>query len=154
MNPATRRSDSLTKLISTDRLDDLSNVGKQRLDALYKFDRDTAEVVQWLRNNQTRFQKEILEPAFVSLEVPDAGYVDYVESCINATQLKVSVASLPSELEADKGLQDIRLPNSRRLHTSQSSGQRYHRSPGSPRTDQHVVPRSRRDQTAGTPDVL
>jgi hypothetical protein len=46
-------------------------------------------VIHWLRKNGHRFRMEIIEPAVVSLTVPNKNYVNAVEACFNGTQLRV-----------------------------------------------------------------
>ncbi|KAH8989237.1 P-loop containing nucleoside triphosphate hydrolase protein [Lactarius akahatsu] len=65
---------------------------KQLDDGLAKFDPDCAAVIHWLRKNTHRFRMEIIEPAAVSLTVPNKNYVNAVEACFNAAQLKTFVA--------------------------------------------------------------
>ena len=55
-----------------------------------KWDRDCADAVKWLRQNQRRFQREIIEPPVISLSVPDQRYAAAVEASFNSTQLRVS----------------------------------------------------------------
>ncbi|KAG9041717.1 Structural maintenance of chromosomes protein 5, partial [Tulasnella sp. UAMH 9824] len=74
-------------------LDELGNVSSQRLQQLRRFDRDCADVVEWLRKPETRarFQYEIAEPAFLSLDIPDPRYRDQIDSLINKIQVKTFV---------------------------------------------------------------
>ncbi|KAG8991499.1 Structural maintenance of chromosomes protein 5, partial [Tulasnella sp. 427] len=73
-------------------LEDLSNVANQRLNKLRDQDPDCAAVVEWLRmpENKARFSGEIAEPAYISLDIPDARYRDHIDSLINRTQVKVN----------------------------------------------------------------
>jgi structural maintenance of chromosomes protein 5 len=68
------------------RLDDDSY---RKLQNLAQLDPDCAAVINWLRANKHRFRMEIVEPAAISLTVPNKGYVHAVEACFNITQLKV-----------------------------------------------------------------
>jgi hypothetical protein len=68
------------------RLDDVSY---RKLQNLAQQDPDCAEVINWLRANKHRFRMEIIEPAAISLTVPNKDYVHAVEACFNPTQLKV-----------------------------------------------------------------
>ncbi|KAG8923808.1 Structural maintenance of chromosomes protein 5, partial [Tulasnella sp. 408] len=74
-------------------LEELGNVSSQRLQQLRRFDRDCADVVEWLRKPETRarFQQEIAEPAFLSLDIPDPRYRDQIDSLINKIQVKTFV---------------------------------------------------------------
>lgn len=71
------------------RLDDDSY---RKLQNLAQYDPDCAAVINWLRTNKHRFRKEIVEPAAISLTVPNKDYVHAVEACFNITQLKTFVA--------------------------------------------------------------
>jgi hypothetical protein len=73
------------------RLHRLNSMEHQKLDALRKWDYDCAEVVAWLRNNQHRFQMEVLEPPIVTLGVRDPRYVDAIDACFNSNQLRTFV---------------------------------------------------------------
>ena len=46
-------------------------------------------MIHWLRKNTHRFRMEIIEPAAVSLTVPNKSYVNAVEACFIGTQLRV-----------------------------------------------------------------
>ena len=70
-------------------LKQLESVQHRQLAELAKVDQDTAAVVQWLRQNQHRFQQEILEPPILSVTVPDKLYASAVEACFSMNQLKV-----------------------------------------------------------------
>ncbi|KIO22019.1 hypothetical protein M407DRAFT_28434 [Tulasnella calospora MUT 4182] len=74
-------------------LEELGNVSSQRLQQLRRFDKDCADVVEWLRKPETRarFQQEIAEPAFLALDIPDPRYRDQIDSLINRTQVKTFV---------------------------------------------------------------
>ncbi|KAK7029359.1 Structural maintenance of chromosomes protein 5 [Paramarasmius palmivorus] len=74
------------------KLRQLDTVDGRKMSNLARWDRDVADVVLWLRQNQHRFQKGILEPAFLSLTVRDQRYADAVESCIGSGQMKTFVA--------------------------------------------------------------
>lgn len=67
----------------------LDDVSHRKLQNLAKYDPDCAAVIHWLRKNKHRFRMEIIEPAAVSLTVPNKNYVNAVEACFNNSQLKV-----------------------------------------------------------------
>ncbi|KAH9019273.1 P-loop containing nucleoside triphosphate hydrolase protein [Lactarius pseudohatsudake] len=73
-------------------LKQLDDVSHRKLQGLAKFDPDCAAVIHWLRKNTHRFRMEIIEPAAVSLTVPNKNYVNAVEACFNTAQLKTFVA--------------------------------------------------------------
>ncbi|KAI9442797.1 P-loop containing nucleoside triphosphate hydrolase protein [Lactarius psammicola] len=73
-------------------LKQLDDVSHRKLQGLAKHDPDCAAVIQWLRKNTHRFRMEIIEPAAVSLTVPNKNYVNAVEACLNNIQLKTFVA--------------------------------------------------------------
>ena len=54
-------------------------------------DKSTAIVVRWLRQNQNRFQMEVMEPACLSVEVKDPDYANAVEAAFNGQQLRVGI---------------------------------------------------------------
>ncbi|KAH9016086.1 P-loop containing nucleoside triphosphate hydrolase protein [Lactarius hengduanensis] len=60
-------------------LKQLDDVSHRKLQGLAKFDPDCARVIHWLRKNTHRFRMEIIEPAAVSLTVPNKNYVNAVE---------------------------------------------------------------------------
>jgi hypothetical protein len=72
------------------RLDDDSY---RKLQSLAQYDPDCAAVINWLRANKHRFRMEIIEPAAISLTVPNKDCVDAVEACFNIMQLKVRLLS-------------------------------------------------------------
>lgn len=106
----------LYDLTTSQSLEELGNVSSQRLQQLRRFDKDCADVVEWLRKPETRarFQHEIAEPAFLSLDIPDPRYRDQIDSLITKIQVKVSNAPCIYIGKANKGSYhlDIRL----RLH--------------------------------------
>jgi hypothetical protein len=71
------------------KLDDVSH---RKLQSLGKYDPDCANVINWLRQNKHRFRMEIIEPAAVSVTVPNKSYVNAVEACFNGSQLRVRAA--------------------------------------------------------------
>lgn len=75
------------------RLKQLDDVSHRKLQNLAQHDSDCAAVIKWLRANKHRFRMEIVEPAVISLTVPNKEYVHAVEACFNITQLKVDFSS-------------------------------------------------------------
>jgi hypothetical protein len=71
------------------RLKRLDDDSYRKLQNLAQYDPDCAAVINWLRANKHRFRMEIIEPAAISLTVPNKNCVDAVEACFNITQLKV-----------------------------------------------------------------
>jgi structural maintenance of chromosomes protein 5 len=70
-------------------LKQLDDVSHRKLQNLAQHDPDCAAVINWLRANKHRFHMEIIEPAVVSLTVPNKNYVHAVEACFSTVQLKV-----------------------------------------------------------------
>ncbi|KAN0134136.1 hypothetical protein V8E53_004519 [Lactarius tabidus] len=70
----------------------LDDVSYRKLQSLGKYDPDCANVINWLRQNKHRFRMEIIEPAAVSVTVPNKSYVNAVEACFNGSQLRTFVA--------------------------------------------------------------
>ncbi|KAH9983439.1 hypothetical protein BJV74DRAFT_797421 [Russula compacta] len=70
----------------------LDDVSHRKLQNLSQHDPDCAAVINWLRANKHRFRMEIIEPAVISLTVPNKDYVHAVEACFSATQLRTFVA--------------------------------------------------------------
>jgi hypothetical protein len=83
----------LTSIFTPLRLKQLGDVTHRKLQTLAQFDPDCVAVINWLRSNQHRFRMEIIEPAVISLTVPNKSYVHAVEACFNITQLKVRLSS-------------------------------------------------------------
>ncbi|KAI9462755.1 P-loop containing nucleoside triphosphate hydrolase protein [Russula earlei] len=73
-------------------LKQLDDVSHRKLQNLAQHDPDCAAVITWLRANKHRFCMEIMEPAVISLTVPNKDYVHAVEACFTATQFKTFVA--------------------------------------------------------------
>ena len=91
------RANRPTRLPS--RLKRLDNEAHQKLEQLRRFDRDAADVVDWLRHNRNRFRQEIFEPAFLCVTVPNRQYVDAVEACFGNTQLRTFVAQCEEDYQ-------------------------------------------------------
>ena len=72
------------------RLQKLDDVNVRKLQALGRWDRDTHDAIVWLRNNRDKFKMEVFEPPIMVLTVPDKSFVNAVESCFTAPQLKAS----------------------------------------------------------------
>lgn len=73
------------------RLRLLDDERHRKLENLRKEDRDCADAVAWLRNNQDKFKMEVFEPPMISCSVPDKRYTSAVEACFGSTQLKVGL---------------------------------------------------------------
>ncbi|KAF9236197.1 P-loop containing nucleoside triphosphate hydrolase protein [Melanogaster broomeanus] len=86
-------SDSMNQL---NRLDDERH---RKLENLRSWDRDHADAVAWLRNNQNKFKMEVFEPPMISCSVPDKRFTNAVESCFNVNQLKTLVAQCEEDYE-------------------------------------------------------
>ncbi|KAH7887410.1 hypothetical protein F5I97DRAFT_1925860 [Phlebopus sp. FC_14] len=78
------------------RLDDERH---RKLENLRSWDRDCADAVAWLRNNQHRFKMEVFEPPMISCSVPDRRFTNAIEACFNANQLKMLVAQCEEDYE-------------------------------------------------------
>ncbi len=60
---------------------------------LRRVDAESASVVEWLRNNRNLFKMEIMEPAVLTVNVPQAHFKDSVEAVLKAQNMKVCGAS-------------------------------------------------------------
>ncbi|KAH9927340.1 P-loop containing nucleoside triphosphate hydrolase protein [Fomitopsis serialis] len=76
----------------TGYLKQLDDVSHRKLESLSKWDRDCGDAVRWLRQNQQKFKMEVFEPPMLSCTVPDNRFVNAVEACFGASQLKTFVA--------------------------------------------------------------
>ncbi|KAF8437175.1 hypothetical protein L210DRAFT_2358298 [Boletus edulis BED1] len=74
------------------QLQKLEDERHRKLESLRKWDRDHADAVAWLRNNQSRFKMEVFEPPMICCNVPDKRFTNAVEACFNVNQLKTLVA--------------------------------------------------------------
>ena len=74
-----------------DRLKKLDDERHRKLESLRKEDKDCADAVAWLRNNQDKFKMEVFEPPMLSCSVPDQRYTSAVEACFGFTQLRVGL---------------------------------------------------------------
>jgi hypothetical protein len=73
------------------RLERLDNVDVQKLQKLHNWDKDTHDAILWLRKNRNLFKMEVFEPPLMCLTVPNKSFINAVESCFKAAQLKVSL---------------------------------------------------------------
>lgn len=73
------------------RLRQLDDERHRKLENLRTWDRDHADAVAWLRNNQSRFKMEVFEPPMICCSVPDKRFTNAVEACFNANQLKANL---------------------------------------------------------------
>lgn len=69
----------------------LDDAGARKLEDLRRWDPATYDAVVWLRNNQNEFQKEILEPPCLCLNITDKRFTSPVEACFNSNQLRVCI---------------------------------------------------------------
>lgn len=99
----TTNTDQLSRLESAQRvtqqkLASLDNVDTQKLQFLATFDKDTHDVVCWLRANKDKFKEPIIEPPVLTVTVRptngrlDPALVTAVEGCFSFNQLKSFVA--------------------------------------------------------------
>ncbi|KAJ7595202.1 P-loop containing nucleoside triphosphate hydrolase protein [Mycena floridula] len=92
-NVINQRSHLETRIESLrNQITELDSADAQKLANLRRWDKDAADVLIWLRSNQNRFKKPIIEPVVMSLTVTDLRYAMAVEACFNANQLKTFVA--------------------------------------------------------------
>ncbi|TFY82531.1 hypothetical protein EWM64_g1483 [Hericium alpestre] len=78
-------------------LKELDDVSKIKMENFKRFDRDSADVVEWIRRNPDRFTMKVLEPPFMTIKVANKQFVDAVESCFSFNQLRTFV----TQCEAD-----------------------------------------------------
>ncbi|KAG6373746.1 hypothetical protein JVT61DRAFT_5888 [Boletus reticuloceps] len=81
------------------QLQKLEDERHRKLVSLRKWDRDHADAVAWLRNNQSRFKMEVFEPPVICCNVPDKRFTNAVEACFNVNQLKTLVAQCEEDYE-------------------------------------------------------
>jgi hypothetical protein len=89
------------------RLKKLDDADVRKLQALHRWDTDTHDAIVWLRGNRSKFKMEVFEPPIMVLTVPERRFVNAVESCFNAAQLKVCLLNY--------GITILRSPVRRRL---------------------------------------
>ncbi|KIJ69821.1 hypothetical protein HYDPIDRAFT_78852 [Hydnomerulius pinastri MD-312] len=82
-----------------DQLKRLDDERHRKLENLRSWDRDHADAVAWLRNNQHRFKMEVFEPPMICCSVPDKRFTNAVEACFNVNQLKTLVAQCEEDYE-------------------------------------------------------
>lgn len=82
-----------------EQLQKLDDERHRKLERLRQQDRDCAEAVAWLRNNQDRFKMEVFEPPMICCSVSDKKYTNAVEACFSKTQLKTLVAQCEEDYE-------------------------------------------------------
>ncbi|KAI0920810.1 hypothetical protein AcW1_005022 [Taiwanofungus camphoratus] len=78
------------------QLDDASH---RKLQELARWDRDCADAVKWLRDNNGRFKMEVFEPPMLCLTVPNRRYADAVEACFGGNQMKTFVAQCEEDYQ-------------------------------------------------------
>ena len=72
-------------MIHAIRLRRLDDERHRKLENLRMWDRDCADAVAWLRNNQSRFKMEVFEAPMICCSVPDKSFTNAVEACFSAT---------------------------------------------------------------------
>jgi hypothetical protein len=62
-----------------------------KLQSLYNWDRDCAEVAHWVLKNKDSndFAKWVELPAMLTLTLPDGCFANTIETCFNANQMNV-----------------------------------------------------------------
>ncbi|KAF8637018.1 hypothetical protein AX17_003102 [Amanita inopinata Kibby_2008] len=78
------------------KLDDLL---VRKMQNMLKWDRDTHDVILWLRKNQHQFKMGVIEPPAIVLNVPDGRFVDNVEACFSSAQLRTFIAQCQEDLD-------------------------------------------------------
>lgn len=63
-----------------EELQHMNNVWNQRLEKLERADNATAKIIKWLKTNQQKFNKPILEPVCMSLNILEPGYTKQAEA--------------------------------------------------------------------------
>ncbi|KAJ1654571.1 Structural maintenance of chromosomes protein 5 [Dispira simplex] len=69
----------------------LDDVRNQRLLALQKFNVDSYQAVQWLRQNRSQFDQPVFEPICLEIDLKDPQHSHAVETLIQASTLKTFV---------------------------------------------------------------
>ncbi|KAI6127379.1 hypothetical protein EDD16DRAFT_283257 [Pisolithus croceorrhizus] len=82
-----------------DQLKKLDDERHRKLENLRQHDRDCADAVAWLRNNQEKFKMEVFEPPMICCSVPDGRYTNAVEACFSISQLKTFVAQCEEDYQ-------------------------------------------------------
>ncbi|KAF9528049.1 P-loop containing nucleoside triphosphate hydrolase protein [Crepidotus variabilis] len=78
---------------------ELDNVDTQRLEAMARWDIDTADAIRWVRDNRDKFKMEVFETPFMRLTIPDKKFADAVEACFNSNQIKTFVAQCQEDVD-------------------------------------------------------
>ncbi|XP_074651000.1 structural maintenance of chromosomes protein 5-like [Tubulanus polymorphus] len=63
-------------------LNQVLDIGRQRLEMLHRRSKDTYEAVKWLRSNKDQFKGTIHEPVVLCLNVKDQKFAPYIEQTI------------------------------------------------------------------------
>lgn len=77
--------DDLERQLRT--MDDMKN---KRLNQMRNYASDTYKALMWLRNNQGRFKKPVLEPMCMEIDLTDTRFAEIVETVISQRALLVS----------------------------------------------------------------
>ncbi|KIY64376.1 P-loop containing nucleoside triphosphate hydrolase protein [Cylindrobasidium torrendii FP15055 ss-10] len=70
----------------------LGDVDVRKMYNLKKYSQETADAVEWLRKNQDKFEKPIIEPAYLTVNVTDKNLASQVEACFNRNSQLTFVA--------------------------------------------------------------
>ncbi|KAG6836487.1 hypothetical protein H0H93_007586 [Arthromyces matolae] len=70
------------------RLDDINNIKMQNLQ---RWDKDCLAAVLWLRKNRNLFKMEVIEPAVLTLTVPNRPFANAVEANISGIQFRTFI---------------------------------------------------------------
>ena len=81
---------TFTTLLNLGSATDVQRSQIRRFAKLCLRDPDTAEAVKWVRLNQDRFEKEVIEPPCLSLHVPERQYANAIEACFERYPFRVS----------------------------------------------------------------
>ncbi|KAL0950349.1 hypothetical protein HGRIS_010317 [Hohenbuehelia grisea] len=81
------------------QLRQLDDVEGQKLRMFQNWDKDHFDALMWLRNNKDKFQMEVFEPPVICLTVPNKNFVDAVEACFSANQLKTFVPQCQADFD-------------------------------------------------------
>ncbi|KAI8910380.1 hypothetical protein EDD86DRAFT_205257 [Gorgonomyces haynaldii] len=92
-------------------LHQLDNIKNQRLNVVRQRHRETADVIEWLRQNQHEFQQRIIEPACVELEIKDNRFSKHVEQLINRSDWLTFLTTNKSDYAKFKDLIRSRFRN-------------------------------------------
>lgn len=81
------------------RLQGLDSARNAKLQMLSQADPAAVKAIQWLRANQTRFQKKVFEPVMLELSVKDNRFSTYIEGCINWIQMRTFVCQTRADYD-------------------------------------------------------